>query len=362
MPKPKDIPTQAEVSGFVAPSTTAPIGDSGFDVRLDGMPPSVQPDIFKAALGKLDDFIAANIAAASLPATIQSPIHVYHRMPERSDADRRAPRMIVPEEFMAVEPRALERAFFSFFDEDEDDKPYEMHGAVAVVSIDGPLMQRGGWWWDGYESIRSRFEKALVDKAVGAVVLKINSCGGVVSGCFSAARAMRAAKVESKKPVYAFADEAAYSAAYAMASVADEIYLPREGGVGSVGVIGVLEDWTAFNEKMGIRVAVITSGKHKADGHPDVALKADVIARYQNRINMLASSFAELVGEAREMSPEAVLKLEADCFYGDESVKAGLADAVKSFDDVINVAAGEAARRFATTNPRGRAVQVRRYV
>jgi capsid assembly protease len=276
-----------------------------------------------------------------------TPVHLYHRMPDAVGSDRRAPRMVVPEEFMAIEPRALERAFFSFYDEEEDD--FEMHGAVAVITIDGPLTQRGGWWTDGYEAIRRRVEKALASKAVGALVMKINSPGGVISGCFSSARAMSATKAASGKPVYAYADEAAYSAAYAMATVADEIYLPPEGGVGSVGVIGVLEDWTDFNDKMGIRVAVITSGKHKADGHPDVALKPDVIARYQKRIDSLGHSFASLVADARGMTPESVLKLEADCFYGEEAVTAGLANGVRSLDEVINVAAGEAARRFAST-------------
>lgn len=281
-------------------------------------------------------------------------------MPQPTGADRHVPRMIVPEDFMLIEPQALERSFMSFFD--EDDKPYEMEGAVAVVSIDGPLMQRGGWLWDGYESIQGRFEKALDDRAVGAVVLKINSPGGVCSGCFTTARAMRDAKVQRSKPVFAYADESAYSAAYAMASIADEIYLPREGGVGSVGVLGVLEDYTALNEKIGIKVAVITSGKYKAEGHPDVALKPDVIARYQQRINSLAASFAELVGESRGMTPAAVLGLQADSFYGNDAVKAGLANGVKDFDAVVNVAASEAARRFAATNGAARKSDVRRHI
>ena len=149
---------------------------------------------------------------------------------------------------------------------------------------------------------------------------------------------MVAAKERSGKPVFAFADESAYSAAYAMACIADEIYLPKEGGVGSVGVIGVLEDWTKFNERMGIQVAVVTSGAHKADGHPDVALREDVVSRYQQRINSLAQSFAEVVASARGMTPDAVLALQAGCFYGEDAVAKGLANGVKSFDDVVAIA------------------------
>lgn len=277
-------------------------------------------------------FNSAEAGKLVMPAT--SPIRVFHRQPASTSTDRSAPRMVDLDEYMAIQPSAVERAFFSFFDMEEQ-KAFTLDGSVAIVSIDGPLMQRGGWWYDGYEAIRGRLEKALSDKAVTAVVLKINSPGGVCSGCFSAARGMRAMAAESGKPVLAYADESAYSAAYAMACIADEIYLPPEGGVGSVGVIGVLEDYTAFNERVGIKVAVITSGEYKADGHPDVALTKAVVDRYQARINTLARSFAEVVGTARSMTPESVLKLEAACLYGEEAVKAGLANGVATFEETV---------------------------
>lgn len=263
-----------------------------------------------------------------------SPVRVFTRLPEVVSADRSIPRAFTPEQFNAIEPRALEQAFFGFMFGGEE-KPYEMDGSVAILSIDGPLSQRGGWWWDGYDAIRGRFEKALADKAVTAVVLKINSPGGVCSGCFSSSRRMTAMKQDAGKPVLAYADESAYSAAYAMACIADEIYLPEEGGVGSVGVIGVLEDYTAFNDKMGIKVAVITSGKYKADGHPDTALTKEVVDRYQERITALGQSFAEVVAASRGMTPDAVLKLEAACLYGEEAVRAGLANEVATFEEVV---------------------------
>lgn len=265
---------------------------------------------------------------------LESAVRVFHRQPTPASADRKVPRMVDLDEYMAIQPSAVERAFFGLFDF-EDEAAYDMHGSVAVLSIDGPLMQRGGWFYDGYQSIRGRFEKALDDRDVTAVVLKINSPGGVCSGCFSAARAMRAMKEDAGKPVFAYADESAFSAAYAMACIADEIYLPPEGGVGSVGVIGVLEDWTAYNERVGIKVAVIRSGAYKADGHPDVPLTKDVVDRYQARINTLARSFADVVGAARGMTPEAVLKLEAACLYGEEAVTAGLANGVATFEETV---------------------------
>jgi len=239
----------------------------------------------------------------------------------------------------------------------EDDEPGYARtgsaGSVAVIRVEGPLLQRGGWFYDGYEAIQRRFATALGDPAVASVLLRINSPGGVCAGAFEAVRAMRQAKASAGKPVVAFADEMAFSAAYALATVADQIVMPEAGGVGSVGVIGVLYDVTALNEKMGLRVAVVTCGGQKADGHPDVPLTPEVIERYQARINQLGRQFAEVVGEAREMTPDAVLALQAACLYGRDAVRAGLADNVKTLSEAIRFAEG-LGRKAQKSGPQGR--------
>lgn len=284
-----------------------------------------------------------------------SPLRLLHlRAP--TSPDPKQPRIVDLDTFLAIEPSAAEKAFFDLFFDDERDA-YQMIGTVAVLSIDGPLTQRGTWRYAGYNEIQESFTKALNDKGVTAIVLKINSPGGVCSGCFSTVRAMLAAKAESRKPVIAYADENAYSAAYAMACVADEIYLPPEGGVGSVGVMGVLEDWTGFNEKAGIKVAVVTSGAQKADGHEDVPLTEAVIARYQARINMLAQAFASIVATSRRMTSEAVLGLEAACLYGQEAIDKGLADGISTFDQTV-----ERAQQLGVANTVARTLIIHRNV
>ena len=60
----------------------------------------------------------------------------------------------------------------------------------------GPLDQRGGFWWDGYDSVSERVSAALADRDVQAVVLAIDSPGGVVAGCFDAARGLVLEHVE----------------------------------------------------------------------------------------------------------------------------------------------------------------------
>lgn len=224
-------------------------------------------------------------------------------------------------------------------------------GGIAVIEIDGPLQQRA-CWFDGYDAIRARFGAALVDPAVRGVALRLNTPGGVAAGCFEAAAAMRRMADDVGKPVWAFADESAYSAGYALACVADKIYVPRPGGVGSVGVVTCLYDLTKMNEQAGIRVVVLTSGERKADGNPDVLLTGDQIARWQTRTMELANQFAESVAASRKMTAEDVLALQAGVFYGDAAVTAGLADGVSSWDEFIRMLEEKAATASRSTTRR----------
>jgi signal peptide peptidase SppA len=188
---------------------------------------------------------------------------------------------------------------------------------------------------DGYDAIQARFAAALDDGAVRAVVLRVDSPGGEVAGCFEAARTMRTAASTKGKPVVAYADEMACSAAYALACIADEIVVPDTGVVGSVGVIATLAEESAALAAEGIAVAVITSGAAKADGHPAVPLADDARARIQAEVDYLADVFAGEVAGARGMTPAAVRGLEARVFYGPAAVAAGLADRIGNLNDAV---------------------------
>ena len=271
------------------------------------------------------------------------------------------------DEIMAMDPGALTRlwtpsrhalppvlgaeprADYDGDDEDdyEDDGNVYLDNGVAVVCVDGPLMQRGGWWWDGYASIHGRMLSALTRPGTRALVLKINSPGGVAAGCFEAARQMRADCLAAGVPVIVYADEMACSAAYALACVGDRIWLPPSGCVGSVGVIATYLDATAALKDMGMRYVLATSGAYKADGHPAKAITHEVEARLMQPVTHLAGLFFGWVAERRQMRPDAVDALEAGVLWGRTALAAGLADTVGSYADCLASAAALAA----TNNP-----------
>ncbi len=236
---------------------------------------------------------------------------------------------------LSIEPRAAEEEY----DEGQDVSAEPLQ-QIAVVCIEGPIEQRAGWFGPGFDSIRACFEAALASDAV-AVILKINSPGGAAAGNIECARAMVAAKEKSGKPVWTFADEAAYSAAYALACVGDKIFLPESGGVGSIGCLCVAADMVKMAKMQGVNAVVVRSGEQKAEGHPLIPLTDATLARFQSRVDSLAGGFAEFVSEERGVSPKRLLSLQGACFYGKDAVTKGLADGVMSWDAMVEKLAAQ---------------------
>jgi ClpP class serine protease len=236
---------------------------------------------------------------------------------------------------LALAPASVRElgASWGWDDEDDDDPGYELVGDLAVLRLRGVLLQRGCWWWPGYDTIEAAFTRALLDGRVRGVVLDCDSPGGMVAGLFDTVRRMRAAAEASGKLVVAVVNERCYSACYAVACVADAIVVPRTGGVGSVGVIGTMVSWAAALEAAGVDVRVIVSGAEKADGHPAQPLSDGAVAREQARVDQLAEVFFAWVTERRGFDPRP---LEAGIRLGPEAVTAKLADRVGTLAELLD--------------------------
>jgi len=202
---------------------------------------------------------------------------------------------------------------------------------VQVVHIRGPLEHHMSPHGDSYEALRLRFGDALKAKP-NAVVLRIDSPGGLVSGLNQAVYDMRRAAKNEGVPVYAYVDELCASAAYALACVAEEIVIPPSGIAGSVGVISTMCDQTAANEQAGLRYVTLTSGARKADGHVNVPISEDAIKAEQARVDDLAGQFFRIVKTARGIDAKP---LEANIYMGMYAVEAGLADVVMGWEELM---------------------------
>lgn len=230
----------------------------------------------------------------------------------------------------------------SDWDDDDDsftrqarDTGYDVVEGIAIIPIQGTLVQKLGTLrpysgMTGYDGIRACFLQALNDSEVKAICLDIDSPGGEVAGCFDLVDEIYSAR--GTKPVWAILSESAYSAAYALASAADKIVVPRTGGVGSVGVIMMHVDWSQKIKNDGLQVTIITYGDRKAESNPYEPLSETARKAIQSDIDEMGRLFVSTVSRNRGIAEKTVRDTEAACFLGADGVRLGLADQVASPD------------------------------
>ena len=211
-------------------------------------------------------------------------------------------------------------------------------GQIAVIPIHGTLVRRTvGLEADSgltsYTTIASQLDAALANPNAAAILLDIDSPGGESGGVFDLADRIRAAA--AVKPVWAVANDMAFSAAYALASAASRIVVSRTGGVGSIGVIAMHVDQSVKDAQDGVRYTAVFAGDRKNDLNPHAPMSSEAHAFLQGEVNRIYALFAETVAKHRGISNDAVRATEAGLFFGQEAVAAGLADAVGTFDDAL---------------------------
>jgi ClpP class serine protease len=237
---------------------------------------------------------------------------------------------------LALEPRA----FLDLFLVSPQPVENRVLGDVEVVDIRGPLDTRTGGVFDSYEAITARVRIAAEGKSK-AIVLRIDSPGGEAAGVVEAARTMRAAAAAAGKPLFAFVDGKACSAAYGLACAAQRIVIGYTAIVGSIGIINTRRDMSGADAAQGQHFTVVASGNRKKDGHPHVAATPEEIAATKAQVDSLAEVFVALVGELRGLDPARVKDTEAGTYHGQAAIHAGLADQVGSFDEALAAVVAE---------------------
>jgi signal peptide peptidase SppA len=209
---------------------------------------------------------------------------------------------------------------------------------IAVIPVQGTLVKRtlgleAASGLTSYGEIQALLAAAISDPSVRGILLDIDSPGGETGGVFELAEFVR--KATSIKPIWAIANDSAFSAAYAIACAASRVIITRTGGVGSIGVIALHVDQSVADSKNGLRYTAITAGAHKSDYSPHEPLSSEAQARLQAEVNRLYDLFVTHVAAMRNVSEDTVCATEAGLYFGPEAIHSGLADSLMSFDEVL---------------------------
>lgn len=123
---------------------------------------------------------------------------------------------------------------------------------IGVINIDESI--------SGFEYARLA-RKAKNDQSIKAVVLKVNSQGGTVTGTFQAETSL--SRLREEKPLVASLQEQATSGAYVVASASNYIYAWDQTLTAGLGVIATWVSYEEYYENRGIDYFVWKSGEQK---------------------------------------------------------------------------------------------------
>ncbi len=210
---------------------------------------------------------------------------------------------------------------------------------TAVIAIHGILTKKPGAFdvflgMTSYEQIEEQITQALADSSIETIILEIDSPGGEVNGVFDLADFIYESR--AKKRIIAIANDDAYSAAYAIASSAEKIFLTRTSGIGSIGVIASHIDQSEFDEKQGIKYTTIFAGRRKNDLNPHEPINSEGLESLREEIDRLYEMFVQLIARNRNLSTERIKSTEAGLYFGEKAIEIGLADGVTTFFEFIN--------------------------
>lgn len=218
-------------------------------------------------------------------------------------------------------------------------------GKVAVIPMYGVVEQRTSFM--GYffgsaatDSIGKAFDNAMADSQIKAIVLDVASPGGGLFGVQELGDKIFAAR--GTKQVIAVANSYADSAAYWIASQADQLIVTPGGEVGSIGVYAMHVDYSAQNEMLGINPTYVYAGKNKVEFNPDSPLSDDAKEEMQRGVDETYAAFVGAVARGRGV-PVATVKKDfgqGRSVSAKRSVELGMADKVLTLDQVLETLTG----------------------
>lgn len=211
---------------------------------------------------------------------------------------------------------------------------------IGTIPIEGVLVSKAGQV-DGcveltsYERLIQKVE-TQISLGVRHIIYMVDSGGGDAYQNATTAKKLRQITRDYGIRTTAYVDGSACSAAYMLASSADEVVSNPESSVGSIGVLVQLINNTKNLEKNGYERTFITAGANKIPFNDDGTFQKEFLDRIQTRVDRYYKSFTTGVAEMRNIPVEDVIKTEAQVFDADEALALNLIDKVMGYDEFSN--------------------------
>lgn len=222
---------------------------------------------------------------------------------------------------------------------------------IAVIEAAGTLMKHESSLDSSTSTVRLRREitQAANDPTVAGILLVIDSPGGTTAGTADLGTAVRNAN--QKKPVYAFAEDLAASAAYWIGCQAERFFANDATAlIGSIGTFIGTYDMSGRAGMTGVRAKVYKTGSLKGTGFPGTEITPEQDAYLQSIVDESQQHFVAAVAAGRKMSAEQVQQVASGgVFVAPNALKLGLIDGIQTFDATLQALAAAASKRRPTS-------------
>lgn len=212
----------------------------------------------------------------------------------------------------------------------EGTRAVRMRDKTALLEVNGPIFRYASMFDDisgatSVQNLARDFRTAMDSPAVDALILVFDSPGGEVGG-IHAFFEMILAERGGAKPITAYVDGLACSAAMWLASAADEIVIDETAMLGSIGV------------RMSMRTPseeIVTYTDDVADLKDPNPETDEGMKELKRPINALAAVFRADVCRGLGVSEDALTSLRGGVRVGQDAINAGLAHRLGSLESVI---------------------------
>ena len=204
-----------------------------------------------------------------------------------------------------------------------------LDNGTAVVPVMGVLGD-----WMPYSYITGMIEDALSMEKVDSIVLMINSPGGAVAGLFDSCRFIE--KASKKKKCTAYVTGMACSAAYAIATACDEIFMMEDAEVGSCGCYAHAVEYSdAYFEKEGFLHRIFRSKCSPKKNCSVITDEAEAEA-FQAEIDALGEKYLRYVAKRRKCAYSDALENfgKGGVLMGEKAIAAGMVDCIKTLEEL----------------------------
>ena len=216
---------------------------------------------------------------------------------------------------------------------------FDAKDKIAVIYAQGEIMSgEGDVTVIGEGAMRRSLKEAREDKNVKSVVLRIDSPGG---DALTSELIWREIELTKKvKPVVVSMGNYAASGGYYIACNANKIFAESTTITGSIGVFGMLPNFTNAANKLGISTEVVKTHTNAQGFSPFTTLDANTRAFAQEGVERVYFTFVNRVAAGRKMTFEQVDAIgQGRVWSGQDAIKIGLVDAIGGLDAAIQEAA-----------------------